>query len=150
MHMAHLSQGVVDMLGSVCDLGLAPCLCMFKVNHFQGRSSVMSVSYCFVAVEFLRTDISLSTSDLSRTVRCQGSCDVLCWPKEKGRHVMRVKTQSMEQRLYESRDRLSEEVQMTEGETHGDDSEKKSLNPVYFDSWLSAMHLSVHVGAVGP
>lgn len=37
---AYLSHGVVDKLGSVCDLGLDPCLCMFKVNHFQDRSSL--------------------------------------------------------------------------------------------------------------
>lgn len=36
--MAYLSLGVVDKLGSVSDLGLDPCLCMFKVNHFQDRS----------------------------------------------------------------------------------------------------------------
>lgn len=38
--MAYLSRGVVDKLGSASDLGLDPCLCMFKVNHFHGRSSL--------------------------------------------------------------------------------------------------------------
>lgn len=36
---AYLSHGVVDRLGSVSDLGLNLCLCMFKVNRFQDRSS---------------------------------------------------------------------------------------------------------------
>ena len=37
---AYLSHGVVDKLGSASDLGLDPCLCMFKVNHFQDHSSL--------------------------------------------------------------------------------------------------------------
>lgn len=37
---AYLSHGAVDKLGSVSDLRLNPRLCMFKVNHFQARSSL--------------------------------------------------------------------------------------------------------------